>query len=63
MSEPVSYDLDGAAAAAGCSRSAIQNAIRKGDLTARYLGTKPLIRRADLDEWVESLPTERRRSA
>lgn len=58
MSEitPVSYDIPGAATAAGSSESVIRRAIAKGDLTPRYLGRKPLILRSDLLEWVESLP-------
>lgn len=62
---PVSYDLDGAESATGVSRREIQRAITAGDLTAHYVGakaTKPLIRRDDLDAWVESLPTTRRAS-
>ena len=56
----VAADLKRAAEAAGCSIRSLQLAIEAGDLTAHYLGSKPLIRAVDLDEWVESLPTERR---
>lgn len=56
---PVSYDIPGAAAAAGSSESVIRRAIARGDLTPRYLGRKPLILRSDLVEWVESLPTSK----
>lgn len=55
----VSYSRDGAAEATGCSRSSIDNAIAAGDLTAHYLGTKPLIRAVDLDDWIRSLPEEK----
>lgn len=56
---PVSYDLARAAAAVGLSERTLRDAIATGDLIAHYLGRKPLIRRADLDAWIESLPTER----
>ena len=55
----VSYDLRGAAEAAGCGITSIKEAVESGDLTAHYRGTKPLIRAVDLDEWVASLPTSR----
>lgn len=57
---PVSYDLARAAAAVGLSERTLRDAIAAGDLIAHYLGRKPLIRRADLDAWIKSLPTERR---
>lgn len=59
----VSYDLRGAAQAAGCGVTSIKEAVDTGDLIAHYRGTKPLIRAIDLDAWVASLPTSRRRSA
>jgi hypothetical protein len=57
---PVSYDLAGAAAATGLSERTIRDAIASSDLIAHYSGTKPVLRVADLDEWIESLPTTRR---
>lgn len=54
----VSYELAGAAAATGLSDRTIRKAIKDGDLTAHYLGTKPVITVADLADWIESLPTE-----
>lgn len=56
---PVSYSLDGAAAATGLSRASLQRAINRGDLVARYYGTKPLLQRDELLAWIESLPSER----
>ena len=56
---PVSYDLPGAAAATGVSERTIRDAIRRGDLTAHYLGKKPLVMRDELADWVSALPTER----
>lgn len=55
----VSYDLTGAVAASGISDRSIRQAIKDGELIAHYLGSKPLIRAVDLDEWVQSLPTEK----
>lgn len=56
----VSYNIAGAAEASGVSERTISDAIRRGDLIAHTLSTKPgskqLILRRDLEEWVESLP-------
>lgn len=57
---PVSYDLAGAVAASGLSERTLRDAIADGSLTVHYSGRKLVIRREDLDEWVRSLPTERR---
>lgn len=53
----VATDQRGAAEATGASVSSIKEAAASGDLVVHYLGAKPLYRAADLDEWVESLPT------
>ena len=40
--------------------------MQNGSLVAHYVGakaTKPVFRAVELDEWVESLPTERGKSA
>lgn len=58
----VSYDVAGAVRASGISERSIRAAIKSEDLTTHWLGSKPLIRAADLDEWVQSLPTERERA-
>lgn len=58
----VSYSVVGAAEASGVSERTIRGAIKAGELTTHWLGSKPLIRAVDLDEWVQSLPTERRAS-
>lgn len=60
---PVSYDLDGAAAATGLSERTLRDDIARGDLIAHYGGkgkTKPLIEREDLIAYIRSLPTERK---
>ena len=57
ISEPISYELDAAAAATGLSKRTLQEAIAANDLIAHYSGTKPVVLHDDLHEWVESLPT------
>ncbi|MGF3056193.1 helix-turn-helix transcriptional regulator [Microbacterium sp. YY-01] len=55
----LSLTLDEAQKATGVSRSIIEQAIRNNDLIARYPSSRPVIRVADLDEWLKSRPTER----
>ena len=55
----VSYNVDAAAKATGIGVSRIKEAMANGDLVAHYNGVRPVIRAVDLDEWIESLPTER----
>lgn len=55
----VSYNMSGAIAATGIGETTIKKAIADGDLIAHYVGVKTVIRAADLDEWIASLPTER----
>lgn len=43
----------------GCSTDPIRKAIKAGDLTPRYLGSKPVILHTDLLEWAESRPVDR----
>ena len=68
MSEVVAYDFvaaekKDAAAKVGLSPSTLEKALRSGDLVAHYSGTKPVFLATDLHAWVESLPTERPKSA
>ena len=55
----VSYNMAGAIAASGIGESTIKAALKSGDLIGHYVGVKLVIRAADLDEWIQSLPTER----
>lgn len=55
----VSYNMAGAVAATGIGETTIKAAIRNNELIAHYVGNKLVIRAADLDEWIQSLPTER----
>lgn len=57
--EPIAYDLRSAAAAVGLSDRTLRDAIADGSLTAHYSGRKPLVLRADLEDWIRSLPTEK----
>ena len=56
----VSYNMAGAIAASGIGETTIKAAIRDNELIAHYVGNKLVIRAVDLDEWIQSLPTERR---
>lgn len=52
------YTLAEAAATCGMSIDTIRRALRNNELTARYPTSKPVILNAELDEWLESKPTE-----
>lgn len=53
------HTLDTAAEAYSVSRRRLQQAIEDHQLVARYNGSRVLLSVAALDEWFESLPTER----
>ena len=59
---PVSYDIPGAALATGLSERTLRDYIRNGDLAAHYSGTKPVIDRDELRDFIRALPSEKRRS-
>jgi len=54
---PFGLNLDSAAEVSGLSKRAIQYSIASGDLIAHYWGNKPVIRVADLEAYLEWLPT------
>lgn len=54
----VSYNMAGAVSATGIGETTINTAIRNNELIAHYVGNKLVIRAADLDEWIQSLPTQ-----
>jgi hypothetical protein len=62
---PVSYDIPGAALAAGVSTDTIRRGINAGDIAVRYPVVdgrpiaKPLIEAAELARWVGAGKTER----
>ncbi|MBM0128044.1 hypothetical protein [Pimelobacter simplex] len=55
----ISYALDGASKATGIGSTNIKIAADRGDLICHWVGNKRIFRAADLDAWVQSLPTER----
>jgi len=54
----VSYNMAGAVAATGIGETSIRAAIARGDLVGHYLGSKLVIRALDLDDWIQTLPTQ-----
>lgn len=54
----VSYNMAGAVEATGIGETRLKEAIARGDLIAHYNGAKLVIRAVDLDEWIQTLPTE-----
>lgn len=59
MTMPVTYNLEGAAAATGLAITKLRQRIREGKLIPRYEGKDILIERAELERFVSHLPTER----
>ena len=58
--ERIAYTLPEAAVVAGVGITVIKEACDRGDLIKRYPTSRPVIRVADLEAWMENLPTERR---
>lgn len=56
---PYAFDIPGSACFTGSSEWEIRDAIRRGDLTPSYRGTKIKIKRTELEHWVDNLPNER----
>ncbi|MDQ0679108.1 hypothetical protein QFZ30_002490 [Arthrobacter pascens] len=56
--QKLAYTIDEAAEASGYSTDTIRRALRNSDMTARYANSKPVILVTELQEWLESLPTE-----
>lgn len=63
MSDKLAYTLDEAADACGVSVDVIRRAIRTKDLPVRYPTSRPVIRRSDLEAWVDAAPEERARAS
>lgn len=65
MSEPLSLRVDQIAEATGISERVIWDAIRDGNLVARYPTTRPVVPVEEVRAWLNSLPTEspRRRAS
>lgn len=54
----LSYTYDEAAAAVGVSSRTIRQLVADGDLTAKYIGRKPVIKATELSDWLDTLPSE-----
>lgn len=52
----IAYTIEDAAAEVGLSPRYIREEIYTGRLKAKAAGTKLIVRRADLEEWVDALP-------
>lgn len=57
----VSFTLAGAASASGIGETNLRAAADRGDLICHWVNSKRVIRAIDLDEYIQSLPTERPR--
>lgn len=58
MDKPIAYNVTKAAEQAGVSVDVIRQAIKNGDLIARYPTSRPVIQRSELEEWLDTRPTE-----
>lgn len=56
---PIAYNIEGACRATGLSEFVIAGALKRGTLTARYYGNKPLVGHADLLEWFNTFPLDK----
>ena len=57
---PLAVDTDTAARLVGLSPSTVRALMRRGDLVARYSGTKPIFIVDELRAFLETLPSEPR---
>ena len=63
MTEPLSYTVADAASVTGLSQTFIRRAIWAGELKAKHANTRVIVRRADLEAWLDGLPDERREAS
>jgi excisionase family DNA binding protein len=59
MNTPIAVTIPDAVRLSGCSRSALYEALKRGDLIARKAGRRTLIPFADLEAFLTSLPAYR----
>jgi hypothetical protein len=52
------FTIPEAAAVASVGESTLRAAIKRGDLPQRYPSTRPVILASDLDNWLQSLPSD-----
>lgn len=57
MTTPIAVTIPDAVKLSGCSRSALYDALKRGDLTALKAGRRTLITFTDLEAYLASLPT------
>lgn len=57
--EQLAYTVEQAADVCGVSEKYIRDQIARGEIEKRHVGRKILIRRADLEAWLNDLPRER----
>ena len=58
-SSVVAYSVKDAAAAVGVSLSLLERAIKRGDVTVRWLDGKRVVLATELTEYAESLPLDK----
>jgi excisionase family DNA binding protein len=58
--EIISLSVSGAAFATGLSQMSIKNALARGELEGHSVGTKTVILRDDLIEWLKTKPRRHR---
>ena len=56
METPIAVTIPDAVKLSGCSRTALYEALKRGDLSARKAGRRTLISFADLQAYLASLP-------
>lgn len=56
MNEPIAYTVANAAKASGASRTALYEALRRGELKARKHGKRTLIEADALRSWLARMP-------
>lgn len=55
----LAYSLEQAAEACGISLSSLKRFIAAGDLTPRWVNTKPVLQAPELAAWLDSLPVDK----
>lgn len=58
MSQRIAYTFEQAAEQTGYSVRTLKQAVADGNLAARYANSKGVLRHADLETWLDSLPAE-----